>query len=251
MNLQEQLNRIQEMIYEDTNEGWMSDLKSYFIPKKKKDNDESRFTCEDCGDENYKMYMVNDDIWDEYGNKRFTLCMSCLEKRMGRKLTKDDFSQYPNALTNKYNTEVQSLFDENVDTNLREDLQRIHEVMGLLTEEISEEIDSSEAQSSYGSVKTIVDGKRDIAFIQLSPTINMFILLHGLKKMKVPNSKNYIIYRKGEEDKAKELLDIANKYGGFLHYKATDDDSRRIGQLLGYKESDIENYINKNKTLEK
>jgi hypothetical protein len=70
-----------------------------------------RFTCEDCGTYDYDMYMVNDDIWSKYGNESNTLCMNCLEKRMGRKLTKDDFSQYKNAPANKYNPQVKKLFN--------------------------------------------------------------------------------------------------------------------------------------------
>ena len=70
-----------------------------------------RFTCEDCGTYDYDMYMVNDDIWSEYGNESNTLCMNCLEKRIGRKLTKDDFSQYKNAPANKYNPQVKKLFN--------------------------------------------------------------------------------------------------------------------------------------------
>ena len=73
-------------------------------------DEENRFTCTDCGNPDYNMYMVNDDIWKEYGNEKNTLCKSCLEKRMDRELTADDFSQHKNALTNIHNPEVQSLF---------------------------------------------------------------------------------------------------------------------------------------------
>lgn len=69
-----------------------------------------RFTCEDCGEYDYKMYMVNKDLWVKHGNKEKTLCMSCLEKRLGRKLTKDDFEENKNVPANKYNKEVQALY---------------------------------------------------------------------------------------------------------------------------------------------
>ena len=72
-------------------------------------SEEERFTCSDCGNPDYRMYMVNDDIWNEFGNDRNTLCKSCLEKRMGRELTADDFSQHINAPVNKHNPEVQAL----------------------------------------------------------------------------------------------------------------------------------------------
>jgi len=60
---------------------------------------ENIFLCVDCsidtglhgwGDKNY--YMVTDDIWKKYGVGEQMLCIDCLEKRMGRKLTKDDFT---------------------------------------------------------------------------------------------------------------------------------------------------------------
>lgn len=117
----------------------------------------------------------------------------------------------------------------------------------ILKEELSEEIKASEAYSDYNSIKTIVDGKRDVAFVKKSTYIYLLSKYHGLKVIKVPDSDNYIIYKKGAEDKANELLDIANKYGGFLHWQATDEDSRRIGQLLGYNQEDIEDYIKNSK----
>lgn len=117
----------------------------------------------------------------------------------------------------------------------------------ILKEELSEEIKANEAYSDYNSIKTIVDGKRDVAFVKKSTYIYLLSKYHGLKVIKVPNSDNYIIYKKGAEDQANELLDIANKYGGFLHWQATDEDSRRIGQLLGYNQEDIEDYIKNSK----
>ena len=129
--------------------------------------------------------------------------------------------------------------------NLQEQISRMKQVMGL-EEEISEEIDAKDAYSQYNSIKTVVDGKRDLAYATLNHMLSVMIMIHGLKKIKVPGTENFIVYRKGAEDKAKELLDIANKYGGYLRYDATEEDARKIGQLLGYKESDIEEYIKNN-----
>lgn len=131
--------------------------------------------------------------------------------------------------------------------NLQEQLNRIQEMMNVNGTLVSEDIDAQEAHSDYNSLKTIVDGKRDVAYVKLTPILSLYTMINGLKKIKVPISNNSIVYKKGSEDKAKELLDIANKYGGYLRYDATEEDSRRIGQLLGYKESDIEDYIQKNK----
>ena len=110
-------------LYEDeTKEGLLDDLQNFFTKKKNRNtnDDIKRFTCEDCGDPNYQMYMVNDNIWNEYGNNSNTLCMSCLEKRMGRKLTKDDFSQHKDALTNQHNDEVQDILSNDVEHSSQE-----------------------------------------------------------------------------------------------------------------------------------
>mgnify|MGYP001002757325 CR=1 FL=1 len=49
------------------------------------------WNCEDCGkntDNGTDYYMVEDDIWAKYGpdDKKDLLCISCLERRMGRPL---------------------------------------------------------------------------------------------------------------------------------------------------------------------
>ena len=124
MNLLEQLNRIKSIMgvvnESETREGLLDNLVDFFQRKNKHDNlndpdflvqEKKRFTCEDCGNPDYEMYMVNDDLWDEYGNDNKTLCLSCLEKRMGRKLTKDDFTDHENALVNKHNLKVQQILN--------------------------------------------------------------------------------------------------------------------------------------------
>jgi hypothetical protein len=111
MNLQEQISRIKSMMGID--ESFLDWFKS---SKTNNNNDEDflkseedRFTCSDCGEKDYHMYMVNDDIWDKHGNDKLTLCKSCLEKRMGRKLTKKDISQHKDALVNIHNPEMRDL----------------------------------------------------------------------------------------------------------------------------------------------
>jgi len=126
--------------------------------------------------------------------------------------------------------------------NLQENIRRI----------LREEISAKEAYGSYGSIKTIIDGKRDVAFIELNNIVNrLLISLKSLKKIKVPSSTetNYIVYREGSEKEAQELYDIAMKYGGSLSYVASEEDSRRIGQILGYKKDEIEDYIKHNKKI--
>ena len=55
------------------------------------------------------MFMVNDEIWDEYGNEEDILCQPCLESRMGRKLKKNDISDYADVVVNLENPYIQSL----------------------------------------------------------------------------------------------------------------------------------------------
>jgi len=117
---------------------------------------------------------------------------------------------------------------------------------------IHEEINAKDAYNEYGSVKTIVDGKRNIAFTTLdNPVVRLLIKMNGLKKIKVESSDatNYVIYKEGSEKDASELVDIANKYGGTLNYEASEEDSRRIGQILGYIPQDIDDYIQHNKKI--
>lgn len=118
---------------------------------------------------------------------------------------------------------------------------------------LREEINASEAYRDENALKTVIDGKRDLGFITLkTATIpeKMFwdeIKKNDIKTVNLPlNPYNAFIYfRKGAELKAIELANIANKYGGYLSHEATKDETIRIGQLLGYKDSDISNFINK------
>ena len=125
---------------------------------------------------------------------------------------------------------------------------------------MKEVISASEAYTDVDSVQTVVDGKRGVAFVSRIgnssedwDTIQDMIRDNNLKTMYVKGNPNdvYVVYARGYERDANELKDIAEKYGGYLSYKASDEDSRRIGQLLGYQESDIEDYVNRNKEQQK
>jgi hypothetical protein len=126
---------------------------------------------------------------------------------------------------------------------------------GKIWKDIKEEINASEAYSNEDAIQTIIDGKRDLGFLTIigsgarsdvqKETIRSMINDNDLKTIEVKGNKHqaYIVFKKGAEKKAKELKDIAEKYGGYLSYKATDDETRRIGKLLGYTKKDIEDYI--------
>jgi hypothetical protein len=116
---------------------------------------------------------------------------------------------------------------------------------------LNESIRAEEAHRDANAIQTVIDGKRGMGFITLvGATIDRdlfwtLVKQNDLKTMKVPSNpfEGYIYYRKRYEKPAKELLEIAERYGGFLAYDATEADTRRIGQLLGYEKRDIDKYI--------
>jgi hypothetical protein len=129
-----------------------------------------------------------------------------------------------------------------------------------LVDLVKEVISASEAYNDLDAVQTIVDGKRGVAFIawktmpdRYVEPVQKLIRDNNLKSMYVKGNKYdaYVVYAPGFEKNATELKDIAEKYGGYLHHDASEEDSRRIGQLLNYKESDIEDYITRNRESKK
>jgi hypothetical protein len=129
-------------------------------------------------------------------------------------------------------------------------MKHIHTFQSFLNETIR----AVEAQRNENSIQTVIDGKRDLAFITIigstipESVIWDMIKKGGLKTIELPENKHkaYIVFRPGAEKQAKELADIANKYGGYLSWEATEEESRRIGELLDYDKQDIDWYINKN-----
>jgi len=63
------------------------------------------FSCEDCGSDCDGYYMVQNDIWKTYGASGAMLCIGCLEKRIGRQLSQQDFIDLP---LDEINPETQS-----------------------------------------------------------------------------------------------------------------------------------------------
>lgn len=46
--------------------------------------------CDECKTEDLFTVMLHDNLWLSIANKRDVLCVNCIEKRLGRKLTLDD-----------------------------------------------------------------------------------------------------------------------------------------------------------------
>ena len=131
-------------------------------------------------------------------------------------------------------------------------------LINILKQILTEDINAEEAHTELGAIQTIIDGKRDVGAIafraidkNVANYIDELIEENGLKKIEVPSNPYGmgIIFRPGAERQAQELLSIAEKYGGYFSSKATEEDSRRIGQLLGYKQSNINDYIEHNKRI--
>jgi hypothetical protein len=118
---------------------------------------------------------------------------------------------------------------------------------------IKEEISASEAYRDESAIQTVIDGKRNVGFQTIigSTAYNSLddflevVRKNNLKVLKVNGNKHqaYVYYRPGSKKQAMELKKIAEKYGGYLAYSATEEDTRRIGELLGYKKSDIDSYV--------
>jgi len=125
---------------------------------------------------------------------------------------------------------------------------------------ITESIKASEAHTEIGSFRTLEDGKRNIAWVQINIVpykLQKYIIDSSerndfgvIRVLENPN-KPVIIYRQGYKEQAEELYNIAKKYNGYLAWNASYEDSKRIGELLEYTPKDIEKYLNKNYTDKK
>jgi len=122
-------------------------------------------------------------------------------------------------------------------------------------EYINEIIDPSEAYNDTDAVQTLIDGKRNLAFVVEKSNnkdnwarIQKMIADNGLKAMYVKGNTNnaYVVYTPGSEAKANELKDIAETYDGYLSANATKEDTIKIGELLGYNHDKIMAYVAKN-----
>jgi hypothetical protein len=119
---------------------------------------------------------------------------------------------------------------------------------------IRETIHPSEAYRNIDAARTVCDGKRNVAFMaglssEEANTISDMIYDFDLDSIRVPSSSHdaYIIFRKGHDKQAHKLLKVAEKYGGYLSWEASDEDTREIGRLLEYNPEEVEIYINRNR----
>lgn len=68
-----------------------------------------KFLCKDCKIDTGKIgehYMLKDSVWySVYPSQEGMLCINCIEKRLGRKLNKNDFN---NSYVNNLNFGVKN-----------------------------------------------------------------------------------------------------------------------------------------------
>ena len=111
-------------------------------------------------------------------------------------------------------------------------------------------ISASEVYAADGSVKTIIEGKRDVGFLTKGEFEYYKKILdkNGIKYFEVIKSEpdeypnNYVIYK--NKSKALRLKQIAESHNGYLADK-TPQEAHEIGEILGYKKTDIDAFINK------
>jgi hypothetical protein len=127
-------------------------------------------------------------------------------------------------------------------------LENPNNMKNFIKQKLREVIKASDAHSIQGSVQTILDGKRDVGIFSQADASDLKQLKElGLDFIKVPSNPQsvYVMYNPRAKAEAMELVNIAEKYEGYFAWYADEEDTRRIGQLLGYDPADIEEFVQK------
>jgi MinD-like ATPase involved in chromosome partitioning or flagellar assembly len=119
---------------------------------------------------------------------------------------------------------------------------------------LSESISYADATDDVGSIQTIIDGKRDLAYLVLTSNkvldprtaIDALKLAidNGLNLLPVKNRSEgvaFVVY-KNDLKSAQALADLAAKKAGYLNDE-TPDEARFIGRALNYHPEDVEEYV--------
>jgi hypothetical protein len=112
-----------------------------------------------------------------------------------------------------------------------------------LSQYLKEEIDPLEATSPKQSIKSVIDGRRDVGYDKLGRGELRKLRDAGVEYVKVPRKDSleyYIFYT--NRDSAKRLYDISQMHGGRLSPSSLEE-TREIGRLLGYKSDSIDDYV--------
>lgn len=112
-------------------------------------------------------------------------------------------------------------------------------------------IKASEGHTEISSIQTLIDNKRELAFLATSimicneETYKAIDLAneHNIKSIKVKNridGEAWVFYKTNVKD-AQLLADFAASKGGYLN-DSNREEAYFVGNLLGYNQSDIEEY---------
>lgn len=126
----------------------------------------------------------------------------------------------------------------------------------LFEQFVAERIKASEAYDTMEGVQTVIDGKRELAFISTMDApiyrpnneSELAAMQHGLdnglKAIEVkgkPDGRAWVLYRKNKR-MAQKLADYAESKGGYLS-DSTPEEAEYVGDLLGYDKGDIRAFI--------
>jgi hypothetical protein len=121
---------------------------------------------------------------------------------------------------------------------------------------VNEKIKASEAYDTMSGVQTVIDNKRDLAFISTmdnpmyKPNNESELaamqhgLENGLKAIEVkgkPDGRAWVLYKKNKKA-AQKLADYAESKEGYLS-DSTPEEAKYVGDLLGYDNADIQSFI--------
>lgn len=114
---------------------------------------------------------------------------------------------------------------------------------------LNESIKPEEAYNDYDALQTVLDRKRNIAFLT-NKNYNGVALYDiivqndlGVLGVKYNEYKPVIVFRKQAYEQAKKLLNIAEKHGGYLPVRDHIEDTYQIGKLLEYNEESVWQFL--------
>lgn len=149
-------------------------------------------------------------------------------------IQQQDFNSFAKSYPNHSNVEIQQIWDILTTNN-----------------KMTETIDPREAYDDEDALQTIIDGKRRVGFFTKRGAdyphdkLIQRVEQTSLQVLPVDGNPNeaFIVYHPDGYEDAVELKKIAEKYGGFLSVNATQEDTIRIGELLGYDAKSIDSYV--------
>lgn len=110
----------------------------------------------------------------------------------------------------------------------------------------TEEIEAETAYTEDGSLNTVLNGDRNVGFIQVKKPMIEDIEKTGLKLIPIRlddiDTLQCIVYRQEGKPEALELYKILKEKDGYLSDE-TPEEAKKIGELLSYSENSINDYI--------